>query len=77
MAGPLKSPVRQCDLIFYCYVHPLNYQKAKENKRPETMACSNSTANTLVLCEQDNVINTSYAVTEQGNVQLKLMSLSG
>ena len=41
------------------------------------MACSNSTANTLVLCEQDNVINTSYAVTEQTDVQLKLMSLSG
>ena len=30
MAGSLKSPVQQCDLIFYCYVHPLNYQKAKE-----------------------------------------------
>ena len=30
MAGSLKLPVQQCDLIFYCYVHPLNYQKAKE-----------------------------------------------
>ena len=62
--------------IFYCYVHPLNYQRAKEKKRPETMACWNSTANTLVLCERDNVIITTYAVTEQRDVQLKLISLS-
>ena len=64
MAGRLKSPVQQCDLIFYCYVQPLNYQRAKENKRPETMACSNSTANTVVLCERDYVINTTYPVTQ-------------
>ena len=41
------------------------------------MVCSNSIANTVELCEGDNVINTTYAATEQINVQLKLMSLSG
>ena len=59
------------------YTHWITKQRIKENKRPEKMACSNSTANTLVLCEWDNVINTTYAATEQINVQLKLMSLSG
>ena len=41
------------------------------------MTCSNSTANTMESCKQDNVINTTYAAIEQIDVQLKLMSLSG
>ena len=74
MAGALKFPVRQCDLIFYWYV---NYERAQENKRPETMTCSNSIANTLELWKRDNAINITYAAIEQIDVELKQISLGG
>ena len=51
----------------------LNYQRAQENKRSETMTCSDSTANTLELCKRDNAINTTYVPIGQINVQLKQM----
>ena len=46
-------------------------------EQTETMVCSDSTANTLELCKQDNAINTTYVPIGQISVQLKQMLLSG
>ena len=56
------------DILLIC---ALNYERAQENKRPETMTCSNSTANTLALWKRDNAINITYAAIEQIDVELK------
>ena len=56
------------DILLIC---ALNYERAKENKQPETMTCSNSTANTLELWKRDNAINITYAAIEQIDVELK------
>ena len=53
----------------------LNYQRAKEKKGTQKIACSNSTANALELCKRDNT-NTTYAAIEQVDVQLMQKSMS-